>query len=192
MGNSFETSSNGTKTVSRSIAELSDGAELSISIKEQNEIKKGGGGGKYKTKVISEIEAHRIIAEKNLKISLTHPTILLFFRAHMRAQGLESMLDYYIAAIEVRNAFKEGGDYLPLLINLVTNYVDKDGKFSILPISDNFRHMIMINYNDESTRIFAIQGIRLTQYEVFYVIKVHVCYVCVYLVFFESTYNSPK
>ena len=187
MGNSLA-QKGGSFDSSKSAAELSDVAELSISIRQQNLVRSRNDSGRNQLKVISEVEAHRRVAEKNLKISLTHPTIVKYLRVFMREQGetQEYLLNYYLDAAKVRDMFKDNGsEFIELLNDLVTNYVAKDGKFAV-PINERFRHMILMNYTHESTRTFAIEGIKLAQYEVFYVIQVcailPVYFLCLFLI----------
>jgi hypothetical protein len=57
-------------------------------------------------KVMTTTEAHRSIAQKNLKAALTHPTIVLYLKKYMKEANSEYLLDFYKEVTIFRDVHK--------------------------------------------------------------------------------------
>jgi len=70
----------------------------------------GGGGGA--ANIFTATEVHREIAHKNLKLALTHPTIVRTFRSWLKTSlcnhELSNALDFYLSSVHLRRTHKEG------------------------------------------------------------------------------------
>lgn len=103
------------------LASTSDVNELSISIRERTMIKlnavpvgnmsslavTGNLIGNNTNKILSESEVHKYVADQCLKAALSHPVVIVYFRAYTRVNGNEDILDFYLDASELRKKYRE-------------------------------------------------------------------------------------
>jgi len=147
-----------------------DVQELTINYREEKEVRKKGSG-----KVLSELDAHRRIAEKNLKVSLTHPTILNFFRQYVEESGPENgsnLLAFYLASVNVRFLSKtvEAHEILAPVQELIDKFI-AIGAPQAVSLNTRYRSMILMNADSPTKIVFALEGIRMAQYEIFFVMQ---------------------
>lgn len=70
------------------------------------EVKNAKTSSRRKSKVYSDYNVHKTIADSNLRAALTHPTILKYFREYCQSQDAEALLDFYLQAEDVIDRFK--------------------------------------------------------------------------------------
>ena len=150
-------------------------------------------------KILTDTNMHRIVAETNLKAALTHPTVVSFFRKFTKEKGTESMLNFYLEAIDLRasvtdkNSKNNRGKYYILIISFpyfmlldvhlkFQSFAQKyliENAVELIPLKSHSKNMIMSNIKFDgqvipTTFSTAMEGVRLAQYEVLFSLKVNI------------------
>ena len=143
-------------------------------------------------KVNTTSNCHRMIAHQNLKTALTHPTILKFFNMYMIECSSTKYLSFYLDATVIRDVYKDN-DYsnaLELMIVFYKKYLNDDSN-DYVEIREKPRKLLeqcnkIINEhkddydttttNNNNSMMISntnlwIEGIRMAQYEVFFIIQ---------------------
>ena len=141
-------------------------------------------------KVLTSMDAHKMIAQKNLKAALTHPTILKYFNKYMDEVDGTKYLKFYLDSTFIRETIKND-DYSyahQLMALFVKTYFD-DRSSSFVEIREKQYNLLIqtnkvINEhkddgdnhdNNDSLRksntYIWVEAMRMAQYEVFFIIQ---------------------
>lgn len=127
-----------------------------------------------------------MVAQQNLKVALTHPTILKFLKTYMEQQNSAKYLSFYNDATIIRDICKDSNyeNAYELMIIFTNKYLDEKSD-DYIEIREKARKLLLsttkIIYehkDDNDSRTIKIsnsnlwvEGIRMAQYEVFFIIQ---------------------